>query len=167
MAEWLMDLPVQIRGNNWGHLDFTGKKAICIDDCNYVDSIQLIRDSLGAIDVSPNTRSMPHDRVMRAYGSHTLCLTNAGQGFTAELPHPHELTFSFNKESLQSAVAALLDDPSAAIDKGVEVAEAFSKLHPPERSFEKMLDCAAFARLDQTKSRPPGFQDFFLWPPRK
>jgi hypothetical protein len=30
-----------------------------------------------------------------------------------------------------------------------------------------MLDYAAFVRLDQTKTRLPGFQDFFLWPPQK
>ncbi len=35
MAEALMDFPVEIRGNNWGHLDFSGKKAQYIDDCDY------------------------------------------------------------------------------------------------------------------------------------
>jgi hypothetical protein len=167
MAEWLMDFPVQIRGNNWGHLDFSGRKASYIDDCNYMDSIRLIRGSLGMIDVSPNTSSTPHDRVMRAYGSSTLCLTNAGQAFTSGLPHEDELTFSFTKDSLQSKVAALLADKSSAVDKGIAVAEAFERLYPPARAFERMLEYAAFARLDQTKSRLPGFQDFFLWPPQK
>jgi hypothetical protein len=167
MAEWLMDLPVQVRGNNWGHLDFTGKKAACIDDCNYVDSIQLIRSSLGTIDMSANTASLPHDRVLRAYGSCTVCLTNSGQAFTAELPHEDELTFSFTKEGLQTKVAAMLADRSATVEKGIAVAEAFRSLHPPQRSFERMLDYAAFVRLDQTKTRLPGFQDFFLWPPQK
>jgi hypothetical protein len=167
MVEWLMDFPVQIRGNNWGHIDFSGKKATYIDDCNYVDSIQLIRNSLGTIDVSANTASMPHDRVLRAYGSCTLCLTNGGQTFTAELPYEDELTFSFNKESLQSKVAGLLADKSSAVDKGIAVAEAFKKLHPPERAFERMLGYAAFARLDQAKTYLSGFQDFFVWPPKK
>ncbi len=165
MAEWLMDYPVQIRGNNWGYLDFSGKKATCIDDCNYVDSIRLIRNSLGLIDMSPNTASTPHDRVMRAYGSHTLCLTNHGQTFAKELPCQDELTFSFDKESFQSRIADLLADKSAAVDKGIAVTEAFKKLNPPGKAFKRMLDYAAFARLDQTKKCPPGFQDFFVWPP--
>jgi len=167
MAEWLMDLPVQIRGNNWGHLDFSGKKATYIDDCNYLDSVRLIRDSLGTIDVSPNTLSMPHDRVMRAYGSHTLCFTNSGQTFTKNLPYQDELTFCFNKECLQSKVARLLANPSATVEKGIAVAGAFKKLHPPEQAFERMLEYAAFARLDQTKTYLPGFQDFFVWPPKQ
>lgn len=165
MAEWLMDFPVEIRGNNWEHLDFNGKKAIYIDDCNYVDSIRLIRNSLGMIDLSPNTASMPHDRVARAYGSHTLCLTNSGQSFTRALPYGNELTFSFDKESFQSRVAGLLADKSAAVDKGIAVTEAFKKLNPPGQAFERMLNYAAFARLDRTKGRLPGLQDFFLWPP--
>jgi hypothetical protein len=165
MAEWLMDFPVEIRGNNWEHLDFKGKNAIYIDDCNYVDSIRLIRNSLGMIDVSPNTASMPHDRVARACGSHTLCLTNSGQSFTRELPYQNELTFSFDKESLQSRVDGLLADKSAAVDKGIAVTEAFKKLNSPGQAFEQMLNYAAFARLDRTKGRLPGLQDFFLWPP--
>ncbi len=167
MAEWLMDFPVHIRGNNWGHLDFTGKKATYIDDCNYVDSIQLIRESLGTLDMSPNTASLPHDRVVRAYGSHTLCLTNAGQSFTKLLPHQDDLAFSFTKESLQSKVAGLLGNKYAAIDRGIEIAEAFRKAYPPTQTFETLLDYAAFARLDQTRAPLPGYQDFFVWPPQR
>jgi hypothetical protein len=166
MAEWLMDYPVQIIGNNWGHLDFSGKKATYIDECNYVDSIRLIRNSLGVVDVSPNTASAPHDRVMRAYGAHTLCLTNSGQAFTKDLPCEDALTFCFDKESFQSRVAGLLASKSAAVDKGIAVVEAFKRLNPPGQAFAQMLDYAAFARLDQTKARLPGFQDFFVWPPQ-
>ncbi len=166
IAEWLMDFPVEIRGNNWGHLDFSGKKATCNNDCNFVDSIRLIRESLGMIDVSPNTSSMPHDRVMRAYGAHTMCLTNSGQSFIHELPYEDELTYSFDKESFQSRVVGLLADKTATVDRGIAVSEAFKKLHPPGQAFEHMLHYAEIARLDQVKTRLPGFQDFFMWPPQ-
>jgi hypothetical protein len=166
MALALMDFPVQIRGNNWSHLDFSGKKATYIDDCNYVDSVGLIRDSLGLIDMSPNTGSLPHDRVMRAYGSKTLCLTNENQDFLGDLPHCERLVFGFEKGSLQSRIADLLAHKSDAVDLGVAVAEAFRKLHPPERSLGKLLDYAALARLDQMPQRPVGVQDFFVWPPQ-
>jgi hypothetical protein len=165
MAEWLMDFPIQVRGNNWGHVDFTGKKATYVDDCNYTDSVGLIRRSLGTIDLSPNTASMPHDRVMRAFGSHTVCLTNGDQTFMDGLPYKDEVTYSFSKESVQSTVAGLLANKCATVDKGIAVAAAFKEQFPPTRSFERMLDYAAFARLDQTKVRPAGFQDFFVWPP--
>jgi hypothetical protein len=166
MARALMDFPIEIRGNNWDHLDFTGKRATYIDDCNYVDSTTLIRRSLGLIDMSPNTASGPHDRVMRAYGSHTLCLTNARQTFLEDLPLQEELSFTFEQESLQSHVAGLLARKSDAVEMGLTVAERFRSLHPPQRAFQKMLDYAAFSRLDQTRARPTGLQDFFLWPPQ-
>lgn len=166
VAEWLMDFPVEIRGNNWGHLDFSGRKATYIDDCNYVDSIRLIRSSLGMVDVSPNTLSLPHDRVTRAYGSHTLCLTNAGQAFTRQLPCEDDMTFAFDKESFQSKVAALLADKPATVEKGIAVTAAFKKLNPTGQALERMLDYAAWARLDRMKTRPAGFQDFFVWPPK-
>lgn len=166
IAEWLMDFPVEIRGNNWGHLDFNGNRATCIDDCNFVDSIRLIRESLGMIDISPNTVSLPHDRVVRSYGAHTLCLTNSGQRFMDDLPCKDEFTFSFDKESFQSRVAGLLANKAATVDRGIAVSEAFKKLHPPRQAFEQMLQYAEYARLDQAKTRLPGFQDYFMWPPQ-
>ncbi|RXH57226.1 hypothetical protein [Granulicella sibirica] len=166
MAEALMDFPVEIRGNNWDHVDFSKGKAKYIDDCDYVESIGLIRNSLGTIDMSANTGSMPHDRVMRAFGAKTLCLTNHGQTFFQDLPHRERLNFCFEKECLQTRVNDLLSNKAAAVEMGIEVSEAFKRLNPPERSFEKMLDYAAMAKLDQLSHRPGAMQDFFVWPPR-
>jgi hypothetical protein len=165
MAEALMDFPVEIRGNEWSHLDFTGKRATYIDDCNFIDSTSLLRRSLGMIDMSPNTGSLPHDRVMRAYGSHTLCLTNRGQTFLNDLPSAPTLGYSFDKESLQSQVAYLLSHRSEAVEMGIADAQRFRQLNPPELAFERMLDYAALTRLEHTAQRPAVLQDFVLWPP--
>ncbi len=166
MAEALMDLPVEIRGNEWTHLNFSGKRATYIDDCNFVDSTSLLRRSLGMIDMSPNTGSLPHDRVMRAYGSHTLCLTNQGQSFLQELPFAPELSYTFDKESLQAQVSYLLSHRSEAVEMGIADAQRFCALNPPELAFQRMLDYAALTRLDQTSQRPSVVQDFFIWPPQ-
>jgi hypothetical protein len=166
MAEALMDFPVEIRGNNWEHLDFTGKKATYIDECDYTKSIGLVRESLGLIDVSPNTVSKPHDRVVRAYGAHTLCLTNE-QTFLGELPHAGRLSFRFEKESLQQQVAYLLDHKAAAVEMGVEVAEAYKAKHPRTATIAKLLEYASLAKLDNLRQRPAGSQDFFVWPPAR
>ncbi|HUD57065.1 MAG TPA: hypothetical protein VMR02_17670 [Terracidiphilus sp.] len=166
MAEALMDLPVEIRGNNWEHLDFTGKKATYIDECDYSKSVGLIRESLGLIDVSPNTVTRPHDRLMRAYGAHTFCLTNE-QKFLQEFPHYDRLTFRFEKESLQQQVAYLLDHKEAALEIGVEVAEAYKAKHPRVASVTKILEYASLVRLDNLRQRPTGSQDFFMWPPAR
>ncbi len=163
MATALMDFPVEIRGNNWRHLDFSGKKAVYIDDCDYVDSIGLLRGSLGLIDMSANTASQPHDRVMRAFGSHTLCLTNRGQCALSGLPFEDQLSFRYEKEEIQTKVAALLADKTRAVEIGLATAEAFRQVHPPERSFQAMLDYADLAKLSQLPSGPGQMQDFFVW----
>jgi hypothetical protein len=166
MAEALMDLPVEIRGNNWEHLDFTGKKATYIDECDYTKSIGLVRESLGLIDVSPNTVTRPHDRLMRAYGAHTFCLTNE-QKFLQELPHFDRLTFRFEKENLQQQVAYLLNHQAAALEMGVEIAEAYKVKHPRIATVTKLLEYSSFVRLDNLPQRPAGSQDFFVWPPAR
>jgi hypothetical protein len=76
------------------------------------------------------------------------------------------MTFSFDKESFQSRVAALLADKPATVEKGIAVTEEFKRLNPATRALERMLDYAAWARLDRMKTRPAGFQDFFVWPPK-
>ena len=164
MIEALLDLPVEIRGNNWSHVDFTGKKATYIDECDYVKSVGLIRNSLGLIDMSPNTVSRPHDRFVRACGAHTFCLTNEQQ-FLEELPNREHLSFSFDKESIQQRVAAALDHRAATVDMGIEVAEAYRKKHPSEELIVQMLKYASLAKLDNLRQRPHGSQDFFVWPP--
>jgi hypothetical protein len=164
MAEALMDFPVEIRGNNWSHIDFSGKKVQYIDDCDYSKSIGLIRNSLGTIDMSPNTASRPHDRPMRAYGSHTLCLTNEQQ-FLEELPHQDLLSFRFEKGHLEQQIAYLLDHRDEALDMGVEVAATYRKNHPPEQLVQNMLDWASLVSVNNLRQRPAGMQDFVVWPP--
>jgi hypothetical protein len=166
IVEALMDFPVEIRGNNWHHLDFSGKKVQYVDDCDYAKSTGLIRNSLGLIDMSPNTGSRPHDRPMRAYGAHTLCLTNEQQ-FLHELPHQDRLSFRFEKGHLQQQIAYLLDHKEEALHMGVAVAAAYKKNHPVERTLQQMLDWAALVRLNNLRQPPPGMQDFVMWPPSR
>ena len=167
MAHILAEFPVQIRGNDWHHVDFTGKRATYIDHCDYAESIGLIRNSLGLIDMSANTRSYPHDRVMRAFGAKTLCLTNAGQGFYRGLPYEEEFTFRYEDDSLRERVAHILAHKTQAVEHGISVAEAFRAANPPERAFEQMLHYAALVRLERLPQLPAGLQPFHVWPPRQ
>ena len=165
MAEALMEFPVEIRGNNWNHVDFRAGKATYIDECDFAASTQLIRNSLGLIDMSPNTASFPHDRVMRAYGAHTVCLSNQ-QSFLDELPQLQHLAFSFEKGDIQDKIAYLLAHRDEAIEYGIEVAACYKRLHPAEATVQKLLDCASFVRFDNLTQRPQGSQDFFVWSQR-
>lgn len=166
MAGILADYPVHIRGNEWDHMDFTGRRATYVNRCDYSESIGLIRESLGTIDMSPNTASYPHDRVMRAFGAKTLCLTNARQQFLRGLPYENEFTFTYEGDSLRERVEQILANKKRAVDLGIAVAEAFRKANPPERAFERMLHYAALVRLERQPVRPEGLQDFHVWPPQ-
>jgi len=165
MAEALMNFPVEIRGNNWSHLDFTGKKAQYIDDCDYAKSVGLIRNSLGIIDMSPNTGSRPHDRPMRAYGSHTVCLTNE-QEFLEELPHQDRLSFRFEKGHLEHQIACLLEHKDQALEAGIDVAATYRQKHTSEQLVQRMLDWASFLSANNLRERPACIQDFVVWPPK-
>ena len=165
MGEILMDFPVQIVGENWGHLDFIGKPVNHVDSCDYTESRELIRNGLGVIDMSPNTGGAPHDRPCRAYGAHTLCLTNEQSFFSDDFPNHKEFSFSFSRESFRDKVADVLARPKHYVDVGIETAARFREVNPLEGVVEHLLDTAACLRLDQRRARPPGFQDFFVWPP--
>ncbi len=165
IADALMDFPVQIHGNNWDHKDFSGKRLKIIPSCNYEKSRELIRNSFGTIDMSPNTSQAPHDRVLRAYGMYTLCLTNEQDFFAREIPRHKEFSYRFDKESLQSKVADVLANRKRSIDLGLEVADTFHKKFKPEAFAHQLLEAAAAVRLNQLAGSPEGMPPYFLWPP--
>ena len=166
IAEALMDFPVDVHGFNWGHLDFSGKRARLIPFADFGASRALIRDSLGIIDMSPNTGLSPHDRPRRAFGSYTLCLTNEQEYFSQRFPQHDTFTFKFEKETLQTRVAEVLRNPKRAVELGIEVAEAFRKDKDPDGSARHLLDTASALRLE-ISGRLPGLQDYFAWPATK
>ena len=166
IAEALMPFPVQIVGVNWEHIDFSGKRVTHVNECDYSRSSGLIRESLGVIDMSPNTGLGPHDRVCRAFGAYTVCLTNEQQFFKQKLPHSEMFSFRFDRDSFQEKVADVLAHPARHVDAGIEVATAFRHANPGEAAVRHLIDTAAMIRLDQRRERLPGSPDFFVWPPR-
>lgn len=164
LAEALKELPVEIRGNNWHHIDFTGARATCIDECNYQKSTGLLRGALATIDMAPNVTSRPHDRILRAYGAHGLCLTNQQQ-WTEALPHHERFCYRYQKESIQQVVGWALEHRDEVLEIGKEVSLSYHTQNPVRENLQKMLDWASLARLDQMRQRPDGAQDFFCWPP--
>lgn len=166
MAEALMKFPVQIVGVNWEHLDFSGERVTHIKECNYAKSSHLIKESLGVIDMSPNTEMGPHDRACRSFGSYTVCLTNEQKFFQQTLPHSEAFSFHFDRESFQDKVADVLAHPARYVDVGIEVATAFREANPAEAAVRHLIDTAAMVRLDQRRERLPSSPNFFVWPPQ-
>lgn len=164
LAEALKPLPVEIRGNHWSHIDFTGTKVTYIDECDFEKSKGLLRGAVATMDMSPNTVTRAHDRVVRAYGTHGLCITNRQQ-YLNTLPHVERFTYCYRKESIQETVAWVLAHRDETIEMGKEVSAAYRAQHTLRNYLQRMIDWASLARLDQLRQRPKDAQDFFCWPP--
>lgn len=166
MAEVLMDFPVEIHGENWEHLDFSGKKCSFVPVADYKKSRGLIKDSLGMIDMSPNTGGGFHDRPLRAYGMYTLCLTNEQECMNSAFGENPGFTFAFNRDAFREKVAEVLAHPKDFVELGMVSAEAFRVQYTLEAAGQYFLDIVAALRLASATQRPAGLQDFFIWPPQ-
>jgi len=166
MAEVLRDFPVEIHGYNWEHVDFSGKRARYVYGADYSTSRQLIKDSLGIVDMSPNTTLSPHDRPLRAYGLYTLCLTNEQEFFRQHFAKHADFMFRFDKGSLESKVAEVLAHPKRFVELGIEIADTFRERFDQGTFGRTVLDISHSLRL-ATGPRPRDLQNFFGWPPIK
>jgi hypothetical protein len=166
MAEVLRNFPVEIHGYNWEHVDFSGKRAKYVHGADFTGSRELIKGSLGVLDMSPNTSLSPHDRALRSFGLYTLCLTNEQAFFKRHFQQHPSFTFRFDKESLESKVADVLAHPKRFVELGIEVADSFRKQFDSEAFGRTMVDIANCLRL-AAGPRPARLQDFFVWPPEK
>jgi len=163
VADTIADFPVEIHGFNWEHMDFSERRAKYIPGGDYTESRKWIMDSLGIIDMSPNTSRAPHDRAMRAFGLYTLCLTNEQRFFKEYFTSSDQFTYRFEKEHLREQVARILSHPKQYVEVGVAAAEEFRRTHSPADFSAFMLETADVIRL-ACGPRPPGLQDFFAWP---
>lgn len=166
IAKVLMDFPVDMFGFNWEHLDFSGRKINFTSGGDYTRSAPMIRDSLGVIDMSPNTGRAPHERPLRAFGAYTLCLTNHQAFFHENVSHSDEFSFAFDEESIRTKVAEVIANPKRYVDIGIAAAESFRSKFPRQRFGELLVDTAATLRL-ACGGRPGPLQPYFIWPPEE
>lgn len=167
LAQTLMDFPVVIHGENWEHLDFSNKRCTFIPGSDFEHSNQMMRESLGVIDMAPNTTFALHDRVTRAFGSYTYCMTNEQQILTEALPAHHQhMTFRFNRDSIAERVSQAIDNPRRTIEIGAESAEIFRARYT-EENFVNFTVMLADSIRQSIAVRPQGMQDFIVWPPEQ
>jgi len=166
IAESLIDFPIEVHGYNWEHVDFSGKRARLFHGGDFTTSKSLIENSLGILDMSPNTSRAPHERPVRAFGMHTLCLTNDQQYFREQFCQHEEFSFRFEAESIRAKIADVLAHPKRYVELGIAVAETFRERNDPLNFGRFLVEGADAIRLAWEK-RPSGLQDFFVWPPEK
>lgn len=164
IARALLDLPVTIRGINWGHVDFTGKRARHDPDSDYGRTRRLLDEATAIIDMSPNTSRGPHDRVLRAAGRHTAFLTNRSRFYSDNFADADTFTFRFDAASVRELVEDALECPSAVVERGAAQAARMRELLTRERYVEQVtaaVDACALA----CAPRPEGTQNYVALEP--
>ena len=166
IARSLLDFPIEVHGYNWEHVDFSGKRARLVHGGTYANSRSLILDALATIDMSPNTSSAPHERVSRAIGMYTLCVTNEQAFFKVRFPGFENCLYRFERDSLCEKIADVLARPKRFVELGRDMAEAFRAKFDPEGPARCILEAASCVRTAQGGRMQP-LQDFFVWPPTR
>lgn len=155
----LLDSPIEIWGNSWGHINFSGKRAKLIQNASYETTTHAISDALAIVDMSPNTGSAPHDRVLRSAARQTLCITNEQEFFLKNFDNSTEFSYKFSSTSIAETVDRILTDPFRAVDLGRATARKMAQLAESSAFVEKIstaVDVCALA----AGSRPQGTQYF-------
>lgn len=161
----LLDLPITVRGVNWDHIDFTGKRARLDTDSDYGRTRQIIDESLAIIDMAPNTQHF-HDRVQRAAGRYTTFLTNRQKPFTDQFENYKSFTFEFNPDSIRERVDYALSHPEETVEMGLLQAERMRELNNDDRFAESLINMIDICALANGK-RPEGTQNFVVYPPQR
>jgi hypothetical protein len=165
IAESLLDFPIEVHGECWEHLDFSGKKAKLIPFGNYVRSSQLMKEALCVLDMPPNTRSYPHERFVRCASRHTLCLTSHNDLLEKQFAPLGQPLFEFTPDSIREHMSAVLEDPVRHVQIGRAVGEQFARLYPRNGLVHMMEALADELRVQEGEH--PGLQGFLVWPPKK
>lgn len=159
IARALLDLPVTIRGVNWEHIDFKGRRARHDPDSNYARTRSLLDESIAIVDMSPNTERGPHDRVLRAAGRYTAFLTNRSRFFTDNFSDADAFMFRFETDSIRDRVDLALSRPGDMVAVGVEQANRMRELLTEDRYVEQVI-AAVDACAMGCGSRPKGTQNY-------
>jgi hypothetical protein len=160
----LADFPVDIQGYNWEHVDLSRARARYRPGGDYLESGSQIRNALGVIDMSPNTRLAPHDRPLRAMGLHTLFITNRQTWFDDRFSNAAEFSFDFTEDGIRAKVADVLAHPGRYVELGRAVAAQFNAGCSPDDFGQFMVDTASHIRAGSGQ-KPLSFQEYFVFPP--
>jgi hypothetical protein len=164
IARSVLDYPVIIRGAHWDHVDFQGRRARHDPDPDYDRTRQLLDDSVAILDMSPNTQSGAHDRVLRAAGRYTAFLTNRQQFYADNFENHRAFTFLFNPDAVRACVETALSRPRDTVEMGVIQGERMRELLTAE-NYVKQLLAAVDACALACSGSPPGTQNFVHYEP--
>jgi hypothetical protein len=165
IARALLDLPVEIHGELWSHVDFAGRRARLVPSGDYFVSRDLMKDALAVIDMTPNSDLALHERFVRAASRHTLCITNETRTLREDYPAIAGTAFAFDADSIRERVEWALEHPEDVVEFGMQVGAAFAARHKEEDLGGFFAGIAQHFQL--LAHGNPMIQDFFVWPPAR
>lgn len=164
IVQSLLDFPIEVHGEKWEHIDFSGRRATLVPYGDYTRSKELIREALAVLDMSPNTYSLPHERFVRCASRHTLCLTNHSEYLAREFAPLGQPLFDFTPDSIRATVGAALEDPHGHVEAGRRIGAEFKRRHSLDDLFD-FFDMLA-EQIGVQEGGDPMIQEFFSWPPQ-
>jgi hypothetical protein len=163
IAEAILDLPIIVQGSFWDHVDFSGKRARLVEGKDVDSTQRMLTEQLGAIDMSANVDTWPHDRVQRAAGSFALALTNHQTWLNHGMAGFEDLTFEFSPESINARVADAISRPDRYLELAVSFGEAFRVAFPRSAFAQKVMQLVDVASLMWNEPKPT-LQPYYVWP---
>jgi hypothetical protein len=160
----LLDLPIEVRGTKWQHINFSGRKAKYIQDASVSNTQELLKTSLAVIDMSPNTHFRPHDRVLRAASRFTTFFTNTQTYYTENFDRHMEFCYEFSPDSIHRLIENALLHPAETVEIGRYQAAEMRRLVKEAdyaTAFLTALDACALGLSE----RPESTQDFVHFVP--
>ncbi|HEX3952961.1 MAG TPA: hypothetical protein VHW90_05270 [Stellaceae bacterium] len=156
----LKDLPVVVNGQRWGYLkeQLGDCRLRFIEAADHADTSQRMRNSLGTINMGPNTDLAIHERSARAiaFGHGLVDYENQ---FSRDNAFPH--TFRLADDSLPQLVDRVLSEPRTS-DEFEEFRHRLIAAHPITAALDYFENCAALVHF--ANDRSPEIQDYVWWP---
>ncbi len=144
IAESIKAYPVDVVGNEWDHIDWTGAAARPVGAMNFVDVQRRLPSYLASLSVNPLVDGSVHDRVFCALSAGVVPVGEANAFARAHMTLLAPYNYAVETHAIQAAVEAVLSDPARAL----EATEATYQAMLPQFSMrESMRRIAAFCAL--------------------
>jgi hypothetical protein len=127
LMQALLDYPVDVFGNGWDHLPWSGARAVLHAPIPWRENaVQRLPHYLGCLSINPLVEQSVHDRVFFALSAGVVPLSDANAFSTTHTPSLEPYSFDFTPERIRQAADMLLADPAEAVARTETAWQALS-----------------------------------------
>ena len=113
----LLDMPVDVYGNGWDHVDWSGRAAVLRPPLTFPDMMVRLPSYLGSLSVNPLVSESVHDRVFFAIAAGVVPVADRNRFSVATMPLLDRYGYDFAPDSIVAAADALLTAPQQALER--------------------------------------------------